>query len=141
MVGLIREVAILFDAPGEYSIDVACSEDQIFVSGDRDQLRRALVNIIRNAAQAIQNQADGAIQVKLEVQGQKLIIVVSDNGPGISETDRHRLFEPNFTTKSGGMGLGLAITKSILENYKGEVSFQSEPGKTTFFLEFPLSDL
>jgi hypothetical protein len=63
--------------------------------------------------------------------------LINDNGTGISDADRDRLFEPNFTTKSGGMGLGLAITKSILENYRGEISFQSEPGETTFFLEFP----
>ena len=72
---------------------------------------------------------------------QKLRITVSDNGSGIPEADRDRLFEPNFTTKSGGMGLGLAITKSILENYKGEISFQSEPGKTSFFLDLPLADV
>jgi signal transduction histidine kinase len=137
MVGLVREVATLFDAPEEYTLEVDCPDQRIMVSGDRDQLRRALVNIIRNATQAIQNQADGAILVRLSVKDHKLRILINDNGTGISDADRDRLFEPNFTTKSGGMGLGLAITKSILENYKGEISFQSEPGETTFFLEFP----
>ena len=137
MVGLVREVATLFDAPEEYTLEVDCPDQRIMVSGDRDQLRRALVNIIRNATQAIQNQADGAILVRLAVEDHKLRILINDNGTGISDADRDRLFEPNFTTKSGGMGLGLAITKSILENYKGEISFQSEPGETTFFLEFP----
>jgi signal transduction histidine kinase len=72
------------------------------------------------------------------VFNQKLRISISDNGPGIPEVDRDRLFEPSFTTKSGGMGLGLAISKSILENCKGEISFQCEPGETTFFLDFPI---
>ncbi len=140
MVGLTREVAMLFDAPQLYALKVICPAEHLFVSGDRDQLRRALVNIIRNATQAIQNQADGAILVRLEHFGLKLRLSVSDNGPGIAESDRTRLFEPNFTTKSGGMGLGLAITRSILENYKGEISFQSKPGETTFFLDLPISE-
>ena len=139
MVGLIREVATLFDSPEEYQIEVSYpDEPAIFVSGDRNQLRRALVNIIRNATQAIQDQDSGAILVGMEVQGQKLRIAVADNGMGIQERDRDRLFEPNFTTKSGGMGLGLAITKSILENYKGDISFESKPGETTFFVELPV---
>jgi signal transduction histidine kinase len=139
IVGLIREIATLYDAPDKYKLEVTYPKHpKIFVSGDRDQLRRALVNIIRNATQAVQNQEDGAILVRVEVQDQKLRITIRDNGAGIPETDRDRLFEPNFTTKSGGMGLGLAITKSILENCKGEISFESEPGRTTFYLDFPV---
>ena len=139
MVGLAREVSMLFDAPGEYSLQVILPDEQLFVSGDRDQLRRVLVNIIRNATQALQNHEAGAILVRLDVMDGKLRIIVRDNGSGIPELDRDRLFEPNFTTKSGGMGLGLAITKSILENYRGEISFDSRPGETTFFVELPLA--
>ncbi len=142
MVGLIREVTTLFDAPEEYIMEVIYPEEpKLFVSGDRDQLRRALLNIIKNATQAIHSQDHGIILVRCDVLDQKLRIAVSDNGSGIPEADRGRLFEPNFTTKSGGMGLGLAITKSILENYKGEISFQSEPGKTSFLLDLPLTDV
>ncbi len=138
MVGLIREVAILFEAPDKYSLKVVSREDLLFVSGDRIQLRRALVNILRNATQAIQDQVGGAILVSVEPLGERLKVAIRDNGSGIPDADRERLFEPNFTTKSGGMGLGLAITKSILENYKAEIDFQSEPGQTIFFLDFPL---
>ena len=118
MIGLIREVTTLFDAPEEYTMEVIYPEEtRLLVSGDRDQLRRALLNIIKNAAQAIQHQDHGTILVRCDVLDQMLRITVRDNGYGIPEADRDRLFEPNFTTKSGGMGLGLAITKSILENY------------------------
>jgi len=75
----------------------------------------------------------------MEIQRSQMRISISDNGAGIPELDRERLFEPNFTTKSSGMGLGLAITKSILENYGGEISFQSTAGETTFFVDLPLS--
>ena len=136
MTGLIREVATLFEAPGEYSLSVECPDREVYVSGDRDQLRRAFVNIVRNATQAIFNQVDGSIRVTLETFGDQVKIAVSDNGPGIKEADRSRLFEPNFTTKSGGMGLGLAITKTIIENYKGEISYESTPGRTIFLMIF-----
>jgi nitrogen fixation/metabolism regulation signal transduction histidine kinase len=141
MTSLIREVVTLFDAPEEYRLTVIYPGQQaVFVSGDRDQLRRALVNIIRNAAQAIQSRSDGAIMVRAGVLNQKLTIAIHDNGPGIPKADRGRLFEPNFTTKSGGMGLGLAITKSILENYKGTISFQSTDKETIFTLDLPLAE-
>ncbi|HEY5510101.1 MAG TPA: HAMP domain-containing sensor histidine kinase [Prolixibacteraceae bacterium] len=138
MKGLVAEVATLFNAPLDYSLKIIAPEGKIFISGDRDQLRRAIVNIIRNATQAIQNQDNGAILVRMELLDKTLKIAVTDNGTGISEADRSRLFEPNFTTKSGGTGLGLAITKSILENYKGEISFTSEAGNTTFYVNLPL---
>ncbi len=138
MTGLLREVATLFEAPGEYSLTVECPDREVYVSGDRDQLRRALVNIVRNATQAILNQVDGSIRLTLEIAENQVKIAVINNGPGIPEADRSRLFEPNFTTKSGGMGLGLAITKSIIENYKGEIRCESMPGKTIFLMKFQL---
>ncbi len=137
MVGLIREVATLFDSPEEYNLLVSYPAELIYVSGDRDQLRRALVNIVRNATQAIQNQPNGSIVIKFDTMGQYVRITVKDNGTGIPVADRDRLFEPNFTTKSGGMGLGLAITKSILENYNALISFESQLGQTAFFIDFP----
>jgi two-component system, NtrC family, nitrogen regulation sensor histidine kinase NtrY len=135
--GLVREVATLFDSPEEYIMQVSYPEEPVYVSGDRDQLRRALVNIIRNATQAIQNQSNGLILIGFNEMDHQVRITVKDNGSGIPEADRNRLFEPNFTTKSGGMGLGLAITKSILENYKAEISFQCQQGETAFFIDFP----
>jgi signal transduction histidine kinase len=139
MVGLIREIVTLFDLPEEYRLKVIYTDQPVaIVSGDRDQFRRALVNVLRNAVQAILHTTDGEIMVRVEVIDQKLRISICDNGPGIPEVDRDRLFEPSFTTKSGGMGLGLAISKSIMENCKGEISFQCEPGATTFFLDFPI---
>ncbi len=140
MIGLIREIVTLFDAPEAYRLTVQYPDQPIlFVSGDRDQLRRALVNIIRNATQALQHLPKASIHFRADVQGSLLRIAIRDNGPGIPEMDRERLFEPNFTTKSSGMGLGLAITKSILENYGGEISFQSTAGETTFFVDLPIS--
>lgn len=141
MVSLLREMVTLFDSPEEYQISASYpAQAELFVLGDRDQFRRALVNILRNAAQAIQQMDHAAILVRGEVEGQRLHISIEDNGPGIPEEFIGRLFEPSFTTKSGGMGLGLAISRSIAENYQGTIAVTSEPGKTVFVLDLPLSD-
>ncbi|MCK9413399.1 MAG: HAMP domain-containing histidine kinase [Prolixibacteraceae bacterium] len=139
MVELIREVVTLFYSPEEYQLSVNYPDQSVvFILGVREQLTRAFVNVIRNAVQAIQHRDDGEIRITAELVEHKLLISIQDNGPGIHEADQDRLFEPSFTTKSGGMGLGLAISKSILENCNGEISFQSAPGKTIFCMEFPV---
>jgi two-component system nitrogen regulation sensor histidine kinase NtrY len=78
--------------------------------------------------------------VKLSKDDNWAYISVADNGSGIPADLQDRLFEPSFTTKSSGMGLGLAITKRIIENFKGEIWFQSTHDEgTTFFIKLPLS--
>ncbi len=65
---------------------------------------------------------------------------MKDNGKGVSELNKARIFEPKFTTKSSGMGLGLAIIKNIIENYNGTITFESEEGKgTEFTVSFPIT--
>jgi signal transduction histidine kinase len=61
-------------------------------------------------------------------------ILVQDNGIGIALENSERIFEPKFTTKTSGMGLGLGIIKNIIENYKGSISFESEPNNGTLFI-------
>jgi signal transduction histidine kinase len=77
--------------------------------------------------------------VTVEVHGNKVVISVSDNGRGIPESVRGRLFTPNFTTKTSGTGLGLSIVKKYVEDARGRIWFESEAGKgTVFHVEFPL---
>ncbi|MFA7446540.1 MAG: HAMP domain-containing sensor histidine kinase, partial [Flavobacteriaceae bacterium] len=79
------------------------------------------------------------VEVHIEKQQNNIVIAVKDNGKGISIEDKSRIFEPKFTTKTSGMGLGLGIIKNIVESYKGEISFETEIGKgTTFYVEFPV---
>ena len=67
-----------------------------------------------------------------------VVISVTDNGIGIAEHNREQIFEPKFTTKTSGMGLGLGIIKNIIENYKGTITFETEHGKgTTFIVSLP----
>jgi signal transduction histidine kinase len=108
------------------------------IMGDRKQLLRVFTNLINNAIQAIEKKEEGIINLDLTVSDGRFFIKISDNGGGISSQLSERIFQPNFTTKSGGMGLGLAIVKSIIQGIGGEISFNSEEGAgTTFILIFP----
>lgn len=108
------------------------------VMADRDQLIRVFNNLIKNAVQSIPDDRKGKVEVGLKERGNLLIATVSDNGAGISEDRKSKIFVPNFTTKSRGMGLGLAISKNIIENFGGRISFESSPGEgSTFTVELP----
>jgi nitrogen fixation/metabolism regulation signal transduction histidine kinase len=111
----------------------------IRIFADSKQITRVFINLIKNAIQAIPNGVKGKIVIDLDVYGDKTHIKVIDNGSGISEEAKVKLFVPSFTTKSSGMGLGLSMVKNIIDNARGNISFKSEIGKgTTFHLEFPL---
>ncbi len=108
---------------------------------DKEQITRVFVNIIKNATQAIPEGVRGKIHVSLENLGSQVVIRIADNGTGIPDEIRDKLFTPNFTTKSAGSGLGLAMVKSMVENVKGSITFESEVGKgTTFIITLPVKE-
>ncbi|MDW8392702.1 MAG: ATP-binding protein [Chitinophagales bacterium] len=110
------------------------------VVADRQQLLRVFSNLILNAIQAIPPQRAGRIDLTTQNQDNSIVVTVTDNGIGIDPADANRVFVPNFTTKSSGAGLGLAISKGIVESIGGTISFRSEPGVgTTFFVRLPLA--
>jgi signal transduction histidine kinase len=112
--------------------------DDFFILADRKQVLRVFTNLINNSLQAIGDNPRGKIRIVLEKRENKIMIQVADNGSGISPEQAERIFQPNFTTKSGGMGLGLAIVRSIVLSAGGDIGFRSEAGKeTTFTLLFP----
>jgi len=106
---------------------------------DRSQLLRVLNNLIQNATQAIPEDREGLVQVRLEQKEDTVLIVVADNGSGIPEEVRERIFSPYFTTKGSGTGLGLAMTKKIIEFWNGRIWFETKENEGTgFFIELPL---
>jgi nitrogen fixation/metabolism regulation signal transduction histidine kinase len=108
------------------------------VLADRDQMVRVFNNLIKNAIQAIPSERKGIIEVILKQQDDQLNITVKDNGKGIPEEMKNKLFVPYFTTKSTGSGIGLAVVKKILENHNGTIRFSSEVNVgTTFTLMLP----
>ncbi|MFT6167320.1 MAG: signal transduction histidine kinase [Vicingaceae bacterium] len=108
------------------------------IMGDKDQLLRVFNNVIKNAVQATENIESPAIKVFIEDLENYYLVRISDNGTGITERQAERIFEPNFTTKSSGTGLGLAMSKSIVDQMNGKITFTStENVGTTFRIELP----
>ncbi len=113
--------------------------DQLIMKVDKDQIIRVFNNLIKNSIQAISEEQDGLIEIRLQVKDDKLSIEVEDNGVGISDEQRPKIFTPYFTTKSTGTGIGLAMVKQIILNHRGTIYFDSVPGiGTTFFIDLPL---
>lgn len=109
-------------------------EKEIITVMDRTQLIRIITNLVKNGIQAIpDNQENKSIIVAVKKVKDTVLITVEDNGIGIEEYNASHIFEPKFTTKNSGMGLGLGIIKNIIENYKGTITFESTVGKGTVF--------
>ena len=105
----------------------------ILIPFDPEYLRRAVINVVTNAVQALEEKESPGkeLKVKTAVAGNRLEIRVIDTGPGISDDTREKIFEPLFSTKSFGVGLGLAIVEDIMAVHGGGIEIESEPGKGT----------
>jgi signal transduction histidine kinase len=106
---------------------------QCLVWADRKQMLRVFNNLIKNSVQAIPMQQKGHIEVSVRAEESSYLVQVEDNGIGIPSDQIPRIFTPSFTTKTGGMGMGLAIVKSIIVNTRGDIWFESREGKGTVF--------
>ncbi|MGV3665452.1 MAG: GAF domain-containing sensor histidine kinase [Leptospira bouyouniensis] len=113
-------------------------EDVPYIEGYPEELLHLWTNLIYNALQAMSFHGKLSIQTKTE--GNKVLVLVEDNGSGIPESIQHRIFEPFFTTKplGEGSGLGLDICRKIVDRHFGSITFQSIPGKTIFAIELPI---
>lgn len=131
-------VKLALDIFNERYIEFKCEKEEILAKFDRTQLIRVVTNLVKNAIQALKDVEDPHILVMVEEEEETVRISVSDNGSGISEENKDKVFEPKFTTKSSGMGLGLAMVKKIVETYDGSISFVSKQNKGTIFnVRFP----
>jgi len=110
------------------------------VRGDRRLLERAVVNLVENALQAVGE--EGRIRVRLRAvdEGRRVEFEVLDSGPGVDPEIRSRIFEPFFSTKTSGSGLGLALVKKIAEDHGGGVALESSPGGTRAVMWIPTAD-
>ena len=137
---VVDVVELTMDIFNEEYIHFKAEEEEIISKIDRTQLIRIITNLVKNAIQAIpENQENKAVCVNIKKVSGNVIITVADNGNGIGTENFNRIFEPKFTTKSSGMGLGLSIIKNIIENYNGTITFDSQKGKgTTFKVSLPI---
>jgi signal transduction histidine kinase len=122
----------------ERNIAFAKADQDIFAKFDRTQLIRVVTNLVKNAIQATKMVELPKIMVDVTTQDDRVKITVMDNGIGITQENKPKVFQPKFTTKTSGMGLGLAMVKNILEMHRGSITFVSEENKgTTFTVTFP----
>jgi len=130
---VVAVVKLALDIFNKEYIKFYPSDKELYANLDKTQLIRIVTNLIKNAIQATDTQENPKIEVKVISDGDKIKIIVSDNGKGIKETDKELVFEPKFTTKTSGMGLGLPMIKNIIEAYGGTISFTSKEGIGTVF--------
>jgi signal transduction histidine kinase len=135
MIKLFSSDAILKDI--ELSGDFPSQE--LYVQADKNAIKQVLVNLLKNAIEAVEGNDHTKGSVKLVVSKNRDLVAVSviDNGSGIDEYSLKKIFSPFYTTKTGGTGMGLAISKQIIENHGGKLSVTTQPFQTIFKLSLP----
>ena len=112
---------------------------RIILFADKTQLNRLFTNLLQNAVEASENKTPKKIVMSEELAGEYIIVKIADNGDGIPRQVQEKIFTPNFTTKSSGTGLGLAMSRNIIEQAKGELWFETKEHEgTVFFVKIPL---
>jgi signal transduction histidine kinase len=129
---LIQKTLTLFSQQSKgnrISISAHLTGDLLMISADRKQFQQVLWNILLNAVQAVEG--EGSVNVRSMAENHSVVVQVSDTGKGISPEQLSRVFQPFYTTKHKGTGLGMTISKRIVEQHRGSISVSSEPGRGT----------
>ena len=141
IIPLVQQSAALFLDQSDCEIILETELKECIIKADPNQILRVFNNLIKNALQAIPGDRQGLIRIKVEQSGIYCKISFQDNGTGIPNEKQTRIFSPNFTTKTAGMGLGLAMVKNIVDSTSGQIWFETNPGNgTTFYVTLPLQD-
>lgn len=130
---VVEVVKHALDIFTEDYISYFADKKEVIAELDKSQLIRIVTNLVKNATQALYDIDNKKIEVTVLEKNKNVLITVADNGKGILEEDKDKIFEPKFTTKSSGMGLGLPMVKNIVEAYNGTITFTSQLGKGTVF--------
>ncbi len=135
---IITQAVTIFKQMDNIKITYDAPETPFIINADRDQLLRCFNNLLKNAIEASPAERLGIIEVNYQITTKNILLTIKDNGNGIPEELREKIFEPNFTTKSSGTGLGLAFVKNSIENANGKVWFDTVVGEgTTFYFSLP----
>ncbi len=135
---VVEVIELALDIFTENYITFIPDEKEIIATFDRTQLIRVVTNLVKNAIQAIPTERIPKIDVRVFAANNEIVLTVSDNGNGVSDENKSKVFEPKFTTKTSGMGLGLPMIKNIVETYGGSITFVSQENEgTTFTVTFP----
>ncbi|OIQ26253.1 ATP-binding protein [uncultured Vibrio sp.] len=138
-----RAVALLQSDLRRVSVRIRPAELPLF-KGSQTELVQVWVNIIKNACDAMETVDEPSIEVRTRVHNNRILVTITNNGPEIEPSIRRKIFQPNFTTKKGGLsfglGLGLSIVKRIVAGYGGHIVVKSDSEKTIFRIKLPIED-
>ncbi len=135
----LHSVASLFSTTDHLQVNSKLYPGEIIIDADKTQINRLFTNLLQNAAQAIPEERDGLIEIESRLHEGRVVVSIRDNGAGIPDRMRQKIFIPNFTTKTSGTGLGLAMCKGIVEKLNGRIWFETKEGEwTVFYVELPV---
>jgi signal transduction histidine kinase len=138
---LLNRAAELYSSTPLLNLNMILPDQKIYIISDRSQMLSVITNLLENAKQAVPAGRHAFIEIKcLADNAGSLLLSIKDNGSGIADDVADHIFQPYFTTKTSGTGLGLAMTRRIVEFWKGEIWFETQVGEgTTFFIRLPIS--
>ncbi len=137
----LLSVASLYSANKKVSIDTKLYESEIMIEADKTQINRLFTNLLQNAVQSVPETRQAIIEIESQLSDHHVTVSVKDNGNGIPNEMYSKIFIPNFTTKTSGTGLGLAMCKGIVEKLNGKIWFETREGEwTIFYVELPVID-
>ncbi len=119
-------------------------EDLPIIQANKTELKQVWINLIKNACESLKSSKTANPEIKIKSENKKgnIWVSITDNGPGIPKELKEKIFQPNFTTKKGGLsfglGIGLSVVQKHVNQYKGTIDIESEPGKTTFCIKLPI---
>lgn len=136
LLSIIKNTITLFEIEDNYTIEFNSEEAFIILPIDKNQWIQVFNNLIKNAIQSLNERKDGKVKITISKNKEsKVEIQISDNGKGIPEEQKDKIFIPHFTTKSTGSGIGLSVVKQIVENHGGTITFESKENQgTTFYI-------
>jgi signal transduction histidine kinase len=115
----------------------SCESEFLTVQADEEMIEQVLINLVKNAIESLGNSQKGKIILRGEIREHSVVIEVIDNGPGIIKEALARIFVPFFTTKKSGSGIGLSLSRQIMQMHNGTLTVESEPDvRTAFSLKF-----
>jgi len=141
LVKKLQNVVNLFENSEGFRIDLELGGlEEVWSYGDAEQFQRLIINLVKNGIQSVPEGREKKIAITMEKKPDpSVLITVSDNGKGIPESIQDKLFQPNFTTKSAGMGMGLAISANIVKSMDGKIWYKTDQDKgTQFYVKIPV---
>lgn len=134
-------VASLFSTNEKLEINTQLYAGEIIIEADKTQINRLFTNLLQNAVQSVPDTRKAIIEIQSKISEKGVTVAIKDNGNGIPAEMYSKIFIPNFTTKTSGTGLGLAMCKGIVEKLNGKIWFETKENQwTIFYVELPIAE-